>query len=186
MNPSGIINCHVQGLDSVVYKSHNGQLQRAFFAIPKHMLWTNAPPFESPMSLAFHAHDYPVRLIQVFGNAYNVTPAKQGKPYTMAEYRSKAADPEKGVPASFERTGMSIHQSYKMELITDLTMQAHDYHSVYVPKGEGACWRVLEGPRTESPREVYSNQKLEHWDSSLLYQPMPFAVLTNYLEFLGE
>ena len=93
----GLMNCHVEGVHSVVMQDEPGNRLRLFYATKAHQLWRNSFPHAWNMSLAVHPHHCKVRLIQIFGHIENqkflMAPDQTG-PYHLCEYVSGVLNQE--------------------------------------------------------------------------------------------
>lgn len=163
------INCHAEGVDSVMLRDIPENRLRAFVAHDNHTLWRNSG-FIKGMSVAFHPHHCEVTLIPAFGSVFNVTPGYGTNWYRYYQYDSKITG--KGAFYNVPLTGILAQP--KMELLTGpCAMKAETLHSMFLYHMEPAGWFVLEGK--ENPKYspfCYSDADLENLDFSQLYKPM--------------
>src|SRR5690349_11719085 len=77
-----LIDCHVLGVDSIMFDDTPGKRVRAFIANSHHELWRNDPDGCREFSVALHPHHCPVKLVKIFGTSVNVLAASDA----AAEY----------------------------------------------------------------------------------------------------
>ena len=191
MNPilsASITNCHVTGLDSIVFKQ-DAPMVRVYLAHKNHVLWRNKPDSGNVMSLGIHQHRQDITMVPLFGNVSNVLIDKQRilKPRICLHryiYSSQIADGKGGFKYII---GDHWVIPKEVRLIYPTFLRGDVAHSVYVPKGEIAAWMICEG----KPNEYYNSElltndpNLEKADISGLYQPMTQERLTSNMLMLS-
>ena len=175
-------NCHARGLHSIVIAPR----LRIFYAAPDHELYRNGPGFS--FSVGLHPHHCSLTLIRLMGKPRNIVEGafpRLSLRMKLLEFRyaSPLRDNERG---SFSATGRSRTFSLVSHPISHNEMDAHDLHTVFVPRGEEAAWAVVEGD--EDPNYVpltYSNDNLEDFDFDGMYQPVDEAFVRQTLARVG-
>lgn len=193
MNPilsASLTNCHVTGLDSIVFKE-SAPMVRVYVAHVNHVLWRNNPEDGHIMSLGFHQHRQDITMVPLFGTVCNVHPdlLVRNKPkyqFYGYSYSSQIADGKGGFTRL--RDGIDNGMTYSIQQLDVPTFLKGDMpHSVYVPKGETAAWMICEG----RPNEYYdsalwtNDPNLESADLSGLYQPMTEESLAMNMSLLS-
>lgn len=143
---NAVDNCHALGLASVMLHDEPGNRMRVFIASAEHDLWRNAP--KETYSVAIHAHHCDVTLVGIHGLArsdeYALVPTPKGE-FQRFAYRSALATGQTG---TLEPTGerANVHRVERTLLTHEAAaLQAHQLHTIHVPRGEAAAWLVLEG-----------------------------------------
>jgi len=174
-------NCHVRGVDSVLFDDTSGARVRAFVANKDHDLWMNYGD-NGPMSVAIHPHHCRVTLKRVFGNVHNVFKDHRFDDEMLKEY--KYVSPILKGTGSFKETGMIKYcKRYIVPIENEADLPSWRMHSVYVPGNEEAAWFVYEGVEdTEYEPYCWSNADLTKFDFSGLYQPMDVEYLKGLLK----
>lgn len=172
-----IINCHVEGVDSILFDDTPESRVRMFVANANHKLWTNDFFGSEPMSAAFHAHHCDLVLEAVRGYSFvNSTvstchpPTSFSKMFRGFDYESKIIREECRFIAKGDfRLSFLSHQ----EVSTSISLKSTDIHTVFVPRGVVSAWMVYEGKENpDYDSTCYSNVDLSKFDASRLYQPM--------------
>lgn len=184
---NSLVDCHVRGMDSVIFDNTPGRRIRTFCLRPEHEMWTNLG-LNCPLSLSIHPHHCDLELRPVFGESYNVIPTR-GYPghrkYTAWRYESAITGTGTG---SFTALPESHSMSVALvphELRRPWRMHAKELHTFYVPRGKEAAWTVYEGKEDETyDSTCWSDADLSLFDSSVLYQPMSEEYLKKILHRL--
>lgn len=175
-------NCHAMGLDSIMFDDTPEARIRCFIAAPEHDMFRNCAG--SKLSVALHSHHCDVVLSPIFGDTYNIsTIGCIGRmPYKAYKYQSQVTT-GKGAFARYGDGGYDLGVRLEhTRLVRPLALNAADIHTIFVPWGKPAAWWVHEGK--ENPNYdglAYSNDDLEAFDFSPLYQPMSVAYLRELL-----
>jgi hypothetical protein len=187
-----LINCHVRGVDSVMFDDTPNKRIRVFIAHPEHELWLNKTPFQAELSAALHPHHCNVTLSIHSGEVYNIL----GLPYDfvgdagyncfvkLQEFTFKSQITTN--QGSFVSTGKSQCFSCYGRLMTEpVHMKASDIHTMYSPKGTSSSWFVDEHEEDPGYKNVaYSNWNLEKFSFDDFYKPMSEDHLRNLLNEL--
>jgi len=172
---ASITNCHVLGLDSIVFKQE-APMVRVYLAHKDHVLWRNKPDSGNVMSLGIHQHRQDITMVPLFGNISNILIEKRRvlKPRIRLHryiYSSQISDGKGGFKYIIGDHWAILKET---RLLFPTFLSGATAHSVYVPKGETAAWMICEG----RPNEYYNSELLtndpilESADLSGLYQPM--------------
>ena len=182
---NSLCDCHVIGLDSVVFNNTPGARVRAYVTQPGHELWMNDPFMKYPMSLAFHPHHCDLTLTPIFGTWENVRLQPSGELKYLRRYREyKYVSEITEGAGGFVDTGMIRKWYVNVETVLESRfMDAKEIHTVYVPNQAEAAWYVHE--HKEDPYYLglnYSNTDLELWSPARLYRPMSEDRLLSLLD----
>jgi hypothetical protein len=172
MQPSGLKNCHVNGVHSIVVRKYQEGLLRVFYTTPDHGLWKNQPG--EVMSVAIHSHHCDLALVPLFGAVHSLVFKKTTRGMFMNGYRFRS---HIGTGSgSFERVagaGLELVSRGVLCRGQSAVMRAADLHTVYVSKGSRAAWLVCEGREDPAYDSVcYTNADLGSWTPNGLYVPM--------------
>ncbi len=187
-----LLNCHAQGLHSVMLSDTPGRRIRMFCTTKDHVLHQNfARRMNTTMSIAVHCHRQPITLVGVRGTFFNILYKRfpgGGGPLILNgfKYQSKIIDGEIGFKKTAPGTG--FHEPWTNECGVDSceVMQAHDLHTVAVEARTLAAWVVLEGyedPTYDST--CYSNADLETENFDHLYKKPSEEQLRDLLGLYG-
>lgn len=180
---TGLYNCHVMGLHSLMLQDEPGNRIRMFVATSAHALYP--APGEDDMPLAVHPHHCDVTLINLYGSPVNHIYRRGQGPGEWAKcaYSSGVT----GTPAlTVVEDGLQMQRTDQHMLsATGTFMPASTLHAISVPASSAAAWLVLEGQ--EDPNyESYCYTKNPKFDPAHLYQPMDKdeakAVLRSVIE----
>lgn len=178
-------NCHIKGMDSVMFDNTPGRRVRAFIVGPDHDMWKNLPSHGENLSLSIHPHHCDIELSPLFGPSYNLIPYRNNmrmKSYPAWQYRSQITQGDGG----FEPLGPSkdfVCALRAVPLDGPWEMRADELHTWYVPQAFEAAWLVREG--RENPNydsTCWSDADLTKFDMSQLYQPMDTEYLLGLLD----
>lgn len=183
-----LVNCHAEGVDSVMFDNTPGARIRAFVAHVDHTFYLNDGTRNS-LGLAIHPHHCDLTLRHVFGPAFNMEPVwttrGHGRRFDAFRYVSQITYGKGG----FERIGTSAYANFNAIPLVEnpvYRMASTDLHTVYVHRYERAAWYVHE--HRENPRYkpvCWSDRNLCGMDFSKLYQPMSIERLLLNLELLN-
>lgn len=183
----GLMNCHVEGVHSVVLHDETQNRLRLFYATKSHQLWRNSYPHAWNMALAVHPHHCKVWLTQIFGHIENqkflMAPDETG-PYHLCEYVSGVLKEE----GKLIDTGKRYRaESMVLEKIgpTGVEMRASERHSIYVPRGHEAAWFVLEGQEDKDYKSVCYTTNPQ-FSPTLLYRKMDPIQICGMLHEIAE
>jgi hypothetical protein len=183
---NSLIDCHVKGMDSIVFDNTPGKRVRAFIAQKDHTLWQNLPVHGERLSLAIHSHHCDLTISRMFGKSYNVAPeeyvnAGDGWMYPAWKYQSHITTGKGGFVHTPERNEVFVMAA--RELYQPIEMKARDIHTWYVPYGREAAWLVREGKEdSKYDSTCWSDADLTKFDTSSLYQPMSVDYLKIQLD----
>lgn len=175
-------NCHVQGMDSIMFDDTPGARIRMFVANENHLLWENDLSTGQSLSIAIHPHHCDVRFVCLKGVFCNIfCEKKPGVVFEKYLYQSKILSGKSGFSKMGERCAMRCN-FHAMGIGETYDMEADDLHTVLVQKGQTAAWMVYEGAENPNYKPVcYSNRDLSNFDASKLYQPMTYQYLYETL-----
>ena len=191
-----LINCHAEGLHSIVFDKTSDGLKRVFVTDANHTLWRNdffyVDGFWVPkhlMSVAIHPHHCDVKLSPLRGRFVNHFFRKSrpdGKSVYIDEYFY--VSPISKNAGKFEKRqlqALTLEESSFVLEGDDFRMQAKDLHTVWVAPGEEAAWLVEESNEDAEYQSVcYSNDDLTNFDFSPLYKPMTEGKLDEIISRL--
>jgi len=189
------MNTHCFGMDSIVVKNTNGQLDRVWLHWPEAKLYKNV--VHSPtLELSIHNHRYDIRITGVCGKVYEHeydAPARtfnthyQYKHYTFDSPLTGGKGPEyKGVRE------LRHVRSYLLAGATFGNQSAYlDYsqlHTLEVPVNTYACWTVNEGPKVRDWTDMYTDLNGDFALEEGLYKPFSSyqAVIDRVARFERE
>jgi hypothetical protein len=124
------------------------------------------------MSVAVHTHRQDITLTPLFGHVVNVAlvPSRTGCRLYGFEHKSTILTGTGGFVRADPRR-FSLQRSQRM--VYDEPMSAHDFHTVFVPRGERAAWLVEEGMLDDGyDPTCYSNVDLTRFSFEGLYRRM--------------
>ncbi len=179
-----LINCHVEGVDSILFDDTPGRRVRVFIANKGHQLWRNTITNPSDFSVALHPHHCGVLLVPIYGTIYNILakPDFGGEAFNVWAYQSQiTTGAGRFINAGFTR---SLRLSGE-RLYSQREMTASEIHSMWVPREQAAAWFVYEGADDPAYMPLaYLNAELDKLDFGNLYQPMSIGWLEEKLEEL--
>lgn len=180
---NGLWNCHVMGLTSIMLHDEPGNRIRLFLTQHDHQLWREADMGNPNMTLAIHPHHCDVTLVRVFGTVRNdIYRLRQRENGPLHECRYQSAiltGTGRLVPTGDRYVVTDVRHEY----ITSRygrEMLAHQMHSIYVPKGQMACWLVIEGKENPDYEPVCYTAN-PAFDSAGMYLPMSKSQITDTL-----
>lgn len=168
---SSLINCHAEGMDSIVFKE-SSPMVRMFVCRPEHTLWRNHLDDGESFSVAIHMHRQDITMVPLCGQIWNVFFRRGAPQFSLSafDYSSQIADGKGGfAPCGSRNEGLEMYP-----LCAPLFLRGDESHTVYVPKGQVAAWLICEGSPTQDYSSVcYTNDRnLDKTDFSSLYRPM--------------
>lgn len=180
---NSLSDCHVRGLNSIMFLNKQGQRIRLFITDPEHHLHTIH-------AVAFHTHRYDITIEVLSGELRNVcrefVPDSLGshKRYT---YRSCILDGA----GSFDLTSDEPYGYFTIDdkIIRpghELFLEYHKRHTVVVPENMVTAWLIYES--TEDPEYlpiVYSDSNIQNLDLSKLYNPISREKIEHLLNECG-
>jgi hypothetical protein len=179
---NALANCHCEGVDSIVLHDEPGNRVRMFFADRRHALHRNR---YDVFSIAVHSHHCELRLVGLFGRAWNdvyaLTPHANG-PFSEMVYAS-------GVTGESSLTPTGAHafaHRIRSEELGVVAMQAPELHTIYVPEGARAAWLVIEGAEDEHYAPRCWTNDARPFDPSGLYERMSPAAVAGRLNTVIE
>lgn len=196
------IDCHARGVDSILFDDTPESRIRLFIARPQHELWRNGPPRSASgihhgeeMSVAFHPHHCDLILHLVQGSVVNsigapsdedisVTFTPSRNKVRLSEYLYRSAITEGECAFELQREVAFLIESAGACRVGDqISLEARQMHTMYVPPGRQAAWFVYEGREDPDYKAVcYSNAKLSKFDATGMYQPMSEEYLVRSLQ----
>ena len=171
-------NCHVLGLHSIVLRNFGGRLTRAFFTSSNHEMHLNLDP-SLWLSLGIHNHLYNLDITTISGTPYNVSFEETEGDYNVDQYtyQSKIAG---GRGAAYNKA--ACLEMSGITLIDKLHIPHEALHTVFVPRGQMACWLVQEGVKVKDTTKLYQNGDT----SGTIATPFDYPVMVFVNEFFGE
>lgn len=154
---SGLRNCHVKGLHSIMLHNEPENRIRLFATDSTHELWRNMPGYG--MSLAFHPHHCDVTLVAVDGAVFNrsmtlLSDGQEARDFgkatppalTMCKYQSAIGEGRGRLVPTEVTTRRYLTGCTAVHRFSEgLFMPARQMHSIYVGKYERVAWLVIEG-----------------------------------------
>jgi hypothetical protein len=183
-----LVNCHVRGVDSIMFDDTPGKRIRVFVAGENHELCTNEPPFLFAMSAAIHPHHCNVTLDPHSGPIYNViaypSEGRAERVVKFLEFKFQSAI--NNAQGSFVLTGQWKTLGAQSKLMTEpVHMKANVLHTMWSPKGAKSAWFVYEHEEdTNYSNVAYSNWNLEKFSFQDFYKPMSEDYLRKLLNEL--
>jgi hypothetical protein len=185
-----LINCHVHGVDSILFDDTPEARVRMFVAQTHHELWRNDFFGKLPMTTAFHTHHCDVVLEAVTGYTFSniLVSRKESKSdeqcfvrkFNAFEYQSQIS----AGACRFISKGISPLVFVKQqEIATSIALKASDLHSIFVEQGKFTAWVVYEGKEDKRyDPTCFTNANLSDFDASNLYKPMNKGYLERLLD----
>ena len=180
---TGLYNCHVMGLHSLMLQDEPENRIRMFVATSAHQL--HPGPGHENMPLAVHPHHCDVTLINLYGFPMNHVYRRALGPgdWNRCSYSSGVT----GTPAlTVVNSGVHLHRT-EQHILSDkgTFLPASTLHAISLPAGDSAAWLVLEGQ--EDPNyESYCYTKNPKFDPTNLYQPMDKDEASEMLRSITE
>lgn len=181
-----LANCHVEGVNSILFDDTPENRIRLFIARKNHTLWKNTPSSRE-LSVALHTHHCNLTLEIVLGyttnwtteHGYLVTRPLQPYKYESNILTGKSSFVPKDEPTIFTLNGYPSDENPILEL------PAQRLHTVNVGKDEEAAWFVYEGKEDPSYSPTcYSNADLTKFDDSNLYKKMTYEQIIENLTLI--
>jgi hypothetical protein len=179
-------NCHVVGMDSVMFDNTPGKRVRAYIAQEYNELWRNGMPGEQ-LSLAIHPHHCDIELDRIYGYPQQVIPVKHpgGDTYAKWWYRSEITQGNGGFIREADTFEKFKLERFPLKSREPWYMAAKDIHSFYVEQFEEAAWMVREFKEDTSYEPfVWSDADLSAFTTNGLYLPMDVDYLKKCLNQL--
>ena len=178
---SGLMNCHVQGLHSlVISKKSDGSMFRVYFADQGHAMGSLLNG-DGQFSLAPHNHRYPLTMVLLHGTVVNwkVLLSTTGMRVNQFEFKSALHG------GDFELTHLGTYRiAFEPKVVCQLTLPSSDIHSVTV-SSPTASWLICEHPSDRHSTHFYSRNSDQNQLSRVgLYEPMNQPQLLDYEEKL--
>lgn len=179
-------NCHVKGLDSVVFgEIETGGLLRFFIAQPGHGLYRNSGDLVSKdLTLGLHGHHRDIGMIVLEGTVTNRTATVERSGNKSQAIRTwNYESPLNGKSGKFTEVKeprfvtKAVDRSMRpLENLDpngfNLLLRGKETHTVSVEKGKRACWAIVELDKSPGYQpHCHSNADLSKWTSSGLYLP---------------
>jgi len=180
---SGLWNCHVPGLHSVILEEKlDGSLVRIFFTDSRHRLNELFTP-TGHFTLGAHNHDKELCFTSLYGDVLNVDVVlSRLAPNTLYQYDFQSAlttgEFSLGAP---KMVGAII----LVRPIDGVCMQPESVHTVLVNTPH-AAWLVEEGPTVPLQKQIYSPREDLQLSKEGLYQSMSERNLTDIQQILLE
>jgi hypothetical protein len=167
-----LLNCHVDGLHSIMLLDHPEKTIRLYVAMPGNTLYKNTRFTTNLMSLSFHPHHCDLTLQVTRGHLtnWNVKESDTGTEFDKYIYHSQITEGRLG----FEYVGKSFLETTKRILISEggqEFLSADTIHTVACSTDRVTAWLVYEGK--EDPNYIpycWTNTDLLNQDHSKLYQ----------------
>lgn len=181
-----LINCHCEGLHSIMFLESPEKTIRLFVAEEGNQLAANS--FANPLSVAFHSHHCNVTLHCIKGQFKNITVSQKQKvtgdpqiEFKKFLYQSKITQNEiRFVPEGTEAIFLNNIETVKEG--EAVHMRAKEIHTVCCPANILSAWFVYEGKEdSEYKPYCWTNTDLMNQDFSFLYKPMDKTTLVRLL-----
>jgi hypothetical protein len=181
------LNCHAQGLHSIMFLDTPEHRVRLFVTTPDHTLYKNTGNPKQKLSLAAHPHHCNLTIEVIKGIFHNITyEPKEGGELKPFYYISGIHNAQGGFVARHDRPGATFVGSTHVQPGESLVLPAHALHSVLVPKGQVAAWFVYEGREDNNYLSYsYANHDLEQFSFDGLYQRPTAAQVMELLQSAG-
>jgi len=170
-----LLNCHCEGLHSIMLLDQPEKRVRLFIAMPGNVLCKNGYPEESNFrgSVAFHSHHCDITLHVIKGFLMNLTikPAAMGL-HILKRWKFSSGITGDQIRFTPDRS-MRVYLSPadRMHPGSVAVMRANEIHTVATNKNQLTAWFVYEGK--EDPNYdsyCYTNTELDKEDFSHLYK----------------
>jgi hypothetical protein len=193
-----LLNCHAEGLHSIMLLEKPEETIRLFVADKNHVLWKNnfinaGEYLSEEMSVGFHPHHCNVTLFPVKGMFANWIVEENNSEGDIEAikyaYQSEITGGEIGFKflhlCRLKTLSFEFHSSVLSPL--GVPMKAREKHTVFVPKGKPAAWIVFEGAEDTNYQSVcYSNGDLTKKEKFAgLYQKPNASQIENVLSEAG-
>lgn len=171
-----LFNCHAKGLHSIVLDPNPKAMVRMFYTSPDHEMWRNDALLNETLSIAIHSHHCSLELVPVLGSFVNVTTELDPENGTLELNSYKWTSHINTGNGGFEANGSVklkplVSREYSRGLVA--SMEAYEFHTVYVEKGVEAAWLVFEGDEDpEYNSSSFSNDNLEKFSTDGFYLKM--------------
>lgn len=173
---SGIRDCHVRGLHSVVLRvSPSGFLTRIYLADSNHELHHNERP-NPKMTLGIHGHRTGIRITGLVGQMDNVLYQDTPSDFQAYQIEKCTFDSKiKGGEGALQRGPItSLWQTGVVNRITPWSrtwMNASELHTVYVRANQQAAW-LIEEYEADRPHDPSCYTMNPEYCSNGIYTPM--------------
>lgn len=172
------LNCHVEGLHSIMLLNSPSKTIRLYITDTNHKLTTN--------NLAIHPHHCNVTLHQIYGNMINCNYAVEqgGIVYNKFEFSS-------GITGSlgFKKIGtekLKLEKAYVLSPGDCVTLPAETLHTVECAKDKVSAWFVYEGRENPEYKPLcYSTKDEIVTDKNLLYIKTDIQKIKSLLISIG-
>jgi hypothetical protein len=179
---SGVSNCHVPGMESIVlFASDRGMVR--FYRTPpgKHPL-SSLSSAEGDFPLGVHNHQYPIVFLPLTPGFSNVDVVVDDRPRpntpTLHEYHFTSALSSGGAFGLAYQGMRSVvdMRRKRFDPETIYSMNSQDLHTVLIDDTqappEGTAWVVLEGAREDVASRFFSHDPAKQLSATGLYLPM--------------
>lgn len=192
-------NCHVKGLNSVVFgEIETGGLLRFFIAESGHGLYRNSGDILSKdLTLGLHGHHRDIGIIMLDGEVTNRTAKVETSGNKSQAIRTWTYEsPLNGKGGKFSE----VKEPRFVTKVTDtrmrpmenqdangfnLLLRGKDKYTVSVEKGKCACWAVIELDKSPGYQaHCHSNADLSKWTAAGLYVPYQPDELFGDVEYI--
>lgn len=211
---SGIKNCHVEGLHSIMLNDAEGNRMRLYFSEPEsQLIYNNISAGESrstvdadgyaavdsralasylpSMTLGVHGHRTEVRLVGVLGRARNhsvrISQMRSGT-RGMRKYNYESAiDGQGSITPTAEFFNVVSSKTTVLSAGVEVLMAPEDLHTISTAAEPGDCaWMVFErGERAaDTGSHFYSYNLSAEVQQTGLYQPMDSATCSAILAYV--
>lgn len=191
-------NTHAIGLYSIVFEVGPPMI-RMYFADSNHELWKNELQFLSEtevqfpheMSIAVHSHRQDITLVPIFGSIFNLVFSRVKTNYDRSIILNsyKYSSPIINQIGKFNLCSKQslFYSSDLLPLQENKCLEAHELHTVFIPRNTMAAWFVLEGEKDQNyDSACYSNSDLENFDFTNLYNSLTLTELEMISEKIQQ
>jgi hypothetical protein len=174
------------GMDSIVFKE-SAPMIRAFVCRPEHTMWRNEAGLAHTMSVAIHQHRQDITMVPVCGEAWNVFMGYcllGGMQLHAYKYDSQIMHGMGGFRSHHESCDTMLRTE---RLDVPRFLRGHEFHTVYVPKGQTAAWLICEGaPHPRYTSLCWTNDTmLDVTDFTGMYEPMTEERLAEDMDIMN-
>jgi hypothetical protein len=143
-----ILNCHCEGLHSIMLLDSKGKTIRLYISLPKNKLYRNFPKNfnKTKMSIAFHPHHCNLTIHCIMGKIFNwnVKESRTGLSVNKYKYSSQITEGR----LAFEKISSTFVETINQLWIKEgqsLNLNAKTIHTIACESDKLNAWLVYEG-----------------------------------------
>lgn len=173
-----LTDCHVKGLNSIMFNQTEGMRVRMFVTDPDHCL-------DHCRAVAFHTHRYDIQIHVLYGMVTNVFAKFHPYPlgdYQAYKYKSCILDGKGSFSKTNDDRFINFSSSASLLRGDKLFLDSKKHHTVIVPPGRMCAWLILEStPDPDYEPVVFSDIDITSIDLSELYNPISSEKIDSIL-----